>query len=200
MTSVMLGHPLQSQFLPKLSLHLHSAFLKMPLAHRPRSAHAPLQMKPSQFLYSPILHLVNFQESHLLQKAFPDPQVGFCTPPLLPHCALGWHLPVAQHVPWCFAIACSCVPSVCKLLEDLEDDLHFWIPRALRSLLEKKKILLSENISDGKEQNQWRDMKKVFQAVQSGEIKMCKLEWGNGVRWKSNKQASGSRASALRGD
>ena len=65
---------------------------------------------------------------------------------------------------------------------------------------QRKKNLLSENISDAKEQNQWRDMKKVFQAVQSGEIKMCKLEWGDRVRWKSNKQASGSRASALRDD
>ena len=29
---------------------------------------------------------------------------------------------------------------------------------------------------------------------------MCKLESGDGVRWKRNRQASGSRASALRDD
>lgn len=66
--------------------------------------------------------------------------------------------------------------------------------------LKKKKKLLSENISNGKEQNQWRDIEKVFQAVRSGEIKMCKLEWADGVKWKRNRQASGSGASALRDD
>lgn len=34
--------------------------------------------------------------------------------------------------------------------------------------LEKKKFLLSENISNGKEQNQWRDMKKVFHPGSAG--------------------------------
>lgn len=37
-----------------------------------------------------------------------------------------------------------------------------------KSLEKKKKFLLSENISNGKEQNQWRDMKKVFHPGSAG--------------------------------